>query len=173
MEGMNWDILQEFTWRNSGNWIQEKNHGNARIVDVIPKIWTRKFSNTLRHWERVPARVKIFFGAPPTRVSQQKIFTLTWKDRLSVAEWLGFGLKRLICTANRQWHYQERRKHMQHNWAPFRTGLRGNLYRLPPVSELQIQVKTVSPQRTSVVLISNINIHSMWRVAFQRCCSCD
>jgi hypothetical protein len=38
MEGLNGDTVQEFTWRNLGKqWIQEKNHGNIRIVSVIPK----------------------------------------------------------------------------------------------------------------------------------------
>ena len=47
------------------------------------------------------------------RVDRLKIFTLNWIDWLSVAEWLGLGLKGLICTIDRQWCYQEIQKHVQ------------------------------------------------------------
>jgi len=66
---------------------------------------------------------------------QLKIFTITRNYRLSVAERLGFDLKGLICTVDRQWCYREGQKHTQNIWAlgPLWTaGPTGTLYRLLP-----------------------------------------
>ena len=40
----------------------------------------------------------IFFRFTPARADQLRIFTLNWKGRLSIAEWIGLGPKGFICT---------------------------------------------------------------------------
>jgi hypothetical protein len=57
------------------------------------------------------------FG-PPNMGGLVKIFTLIWREQLSVAEWFGLGMKGLICKIDKLWYDWERQKHMQHSAAP-------------------------------------------------------
>ena len=65
----------------------------------------------------VPASraAKSTFRPPPAGSDQLKIFILNQKDWLSVAEWIGLGLKGLICTIEKQLYHRERQKHIQHS----------------------------------------------------------
>lgn len=84
---------------NSQKIIQHE-HGFYSLDIML--IWISIFKwNGHGCWERVRAQVKIFFSGPPARMDRLKIFTLNWKDWQSVPEWLGLGLKRLICTINK------------------------------------------------------------------------
>ena len=55
---------------------------------------------------------------PPARADWLILFSLSWKDCLSVAEWRLLGLKGLICTMDKKRYYRWRQKHMQHIRAP-------------------------------------------------------
>jgi hypothetical protein len=70
--------------------------------------------------ERVRPRWKTFSPPPPPQARENRIniFTLNRKDWLSVAEWLGLGLRRLICTVNKKWYCRERQKYMQRGFLP-------------------------------------------------------
>lgn len=75
---------------------------------------------------------KFFFRAPSKGGPAKNVYTslvLMWKiyihslPWISVGQWMGLGPKGLICTVVNKWYYTERRKHVQHCWAPgpFRT----------------------------------------------------
>jgi hypothetical protein len=58
---------------------------------------------------------KTIFSGTPAIADQLKIYTLNRKDGL---QWLGLGLKQLICTTHKNWHYWERKKLKQHGRTP-------------------------------------------------------
>jgi len=67
--------------------------------------------------QRVRAPVGEKKIGPQARVDRLKLFTLNRKEWLSVAGWLGLGLKELIWTIDR-WYFRERWKPIQHIRAP-------------------------------------------------------
>ena len=104
------------------------------LIKLVPEVCcslTSVGSKKQGHWDSDPSE-KV--SRPPARADQLKIFILNHKDRPSVAEWLGLGLKGLICIYNRQIKVVPRKwkicatysGHRSHSglWGP------GNLYRL-------------------------------------------
>jgi hypothetical protein len=77
---------------SSGNWTLLQRYG-----------WFNEFEIPTNQGRRgrVRAPMKNFFRAPSKGGPAKNIFTLNRQDWLSVAEWLGLGLKGLICTIDK------------------------------------------------------------------------
>jgi hypothetical protein len=78
-------------------------------------------------WVRAPAKKLLGPPPPPPNKGGRAKNIYTKVEGLTVAEWLGLGVRGLICAINTLWHYRERQKRMQQSgglgplpdrWAP-------------------------------------------------------